>query len=247
MTAILAINSALPYTEIALLKGDETLFYEGWPAAYNEAEKLLPALKKALLPAQKVDYVLCAAGPGGFTGLRVGITIANTVAYQKGARMIGIDTFELLKTKLELMSGAAPNDNTAIIMRAGGKNLAVSLLKTREQEVAPSIQLQTGGNNQPGTFLSTQPHFLETDQLQQYLEDNGITDATGDIPPETRTSFLPNNFNWIELANLPPLDQITKKITKEMNLNEKTKLPSILKPIYFSPPQITPSKKPKFT
>ncbi len=245
MTAILAINSALPYTEIALLEGEDTLFYEGWPAAYNEAEKLLPALKKALPPSQKVDYVLCAAGPGGFTGLRVGITIANTVAYQNGARMIGIDTFELLKTKLHMRSGGNPNDNTAIITRAGGKNLAVSFLKTPAQDT-PLIQPQTGGNNQSGSFLSTQPHFLETDQLQQYLADNGITDATGDITLETRKTVLPNNFTWIELADIPPLDQVTKKIIKNMNI-EKTDLPLILKPIYLSPPQITPSKKPKFT
>lgn len=223
MTAILAINSALPYTEIALLKGEETLFYEGWPAAYNEAEKLLPALKKALKPDQKVDYILCAAGPGGFTGLRVGITIANTVAYEKDAKIIGIDTFDLLKTKLELMpAGKETLQKTAIILRAGGKNLAVSL-------------------------PSKKPHFLESEHLKEYLKDNNITSATGDITPETRATLLPTDFTWIELFDLPPLDQVTKKITKEMNLSESTDLPRILKPIYLSPPQITPSKKPKFT
>ncbi len=248
MAVILAINSALPYTEIALLEGETTLFYEGWPAAYNEAEKLLPALKKALPPAQKVDYVLCAAGPGSFTGLRVGITIANTVAYEKGARMIGIDTFELLNRKLELMPGGdASPKNTTIIMRAGGQNIAVSLLKEPAQEAPPPLQLLTGGNPQSSPFLSTKPHFLKTDQLKKYLKENDIKTATGDITPEIRKTFLPNNFIWIELADLPQLDQVAKKIISDMKLSESTDIPRILKPIYLSPPQITPNKKPKFT
>ena len=45
---ILGINTALPYTEIAVVGGGKTLFYEGWMSDFNEAEKLLPALKRAI-------------------------------------------------------------------------------------------------------------------------------------------------------------------------------------------------------
>jgi tRNA threonylcarbamoyl adenosine modification protein YeaZ len=151
---ILGINSALPYTEIAVVGGDKTLFYEGWKADFNEAEKLLPALKRALKKAEKIDKVFVVEGPGSFTGLRVGITIANTLAYAEKVPLVTMGTFEYLQAKLPLQK----QKNTAIILRAGGQNIVVKLP------------------------LKKKNHNLQADELDRFLKENpGIQFACGDI------------------------------------------------------------------
>lgn len=69
-----------------------------WQSENNEAEKLLPAIEK-LLKKNKKDFavikeIYVLKGPGSFTGLRVGVTVANTLAYLNSAKLYAISTFE---------------------------------------------------------------------------------------------------------------------------------------------------------
>jgi tRNA threonylcarbamoyl adenosine modification protein YeaZ len=43
-------------------------------------------------PVQSVELVLVAVGPGSFTGLRIGVTTAKTLAYSIGAQVLGVNT-----------------------------------------------------------------------------------------------------------------------------------------------------------
>ena len=43
-----------------------------------------------------VDLVATTVGPGSFTGLRVGVTFAKTLAYSVGAEILGVDTLEVI-------------------------------------------------------------------------------------------------------------------------------------------------------
>ncbi len=99
MTKILAISSALPFTEIALTDGDKTLYYSGWQSDYNEAEKLLEHLRAILALKTGIDKVAVVSGPGGFTGLRVGVTMANTIAYACKIKVHGMETTDFLRAK----------------------------------------------------------------------------------------------------------------------------------------------------
>ncbi len=45
---------------------------------------------------QQVQLVTCCIGPGSFTGLRVGVTMAKTFAYCVGADVLGVDTLEVI-------------------------------------------------------------------------------------------------------------------------------------------------------
>lgn len=117
---ILGINTATRTTELSLLKGSEVVFEDSWESDFNEAEKILPALKTILKEENNLDRIFVVKGPGSFTGLRVGTVIANTIAFMKNIRLIEINTFEYLKSKVpkEIIK------ETVIVMRAGGKHLA---------------------------------------------------------------------------------------------------------------------------
>lgn len=109
---ILAINTASSVTGIALfeqLSGKETkcIAHKSWPASNNEAEKLMPAIDELLnaktsLKYEDIKQIYVIKGPGSFTGLRVGITVANTIAYLTGAEIFAPSTLEYWHSQSDL-------------------------------------------------------------------------------------------------------------------------------------------------
>ena len=109
---ILAINTACSLTSIALFKRDgnkiSLIAEKSWQAKNNEAEKLMPEISgmlgNAKLQFAHITEVFVIKGPGSFTGLRVGVTVANTLAYlNQGTsaevpkcKLFAINTFEYL-------------------------------------------------------------------------------------------------------------------------------------------------------
>ncbi|MEK7547441.1 MAG: tRNA (adenosine(37)-N6)-threonylcarbamoyltransferase complex dimerization subunit type 1 TsaB, partial [Patescibacteria group bacterium] len=95
---ILAINTASSKTAIALLENMEIIAEDSWDAENREAEKLMPAIHELLKKKNKnytdIDEIYAIKGPGSFTGLRVGVTVANTLAYLLNCQLFGISTFE---------------------------------------------------------------------------------------------------------------------------------------------------------
>jgi tRNA threonylcarbamoyladenosine biosynthesis protein TsaB len=51
------------------------------------------------------DVIAVVTGPGSFTGLRVGVTAAKTLAWATGARLVGISGFEVIARRAEHVAG----------------------------------------------------------------------------------------------------------------------------------------------
>jgi tRNA threonylcarbamoyladenosine biosynthesis protein TsaB len=82
---VLTIRTDNPEAEIGLYDGKKQLSYHKWHADRRLAKELLGVIRSEL-QAQKADWkdvtgVVAYQGPGSFTGLRIGITVANTIAY----------------------------------------------------------------------------------------------------------------------------------------------------------------------
>lgn len=87
----LAIDTALSFGSIALLNGDAT--YEKKLCA-NPSEVLLPSLKELLhehsVSLDQLNYMVCHQGPGAFTGLRVGASVAQGLSLGIKCPLYGI-------------------------------------------------------------------------------------------------------------------------------------------------------------
>lgn len=180
---ILGINTAVPLTEISLVNGKETIYEKSWKADFNEAEKILPALKQALQQESSIDKVFIVSGPGSFTGLRVGAVIANTLSFIKNAPMIDMTTFEYLKRKLP----ETAKKHTVVILRAGGKNIAYMFPSEKKIRRSTAEKL---------------------DEIFQAKK--GLKFATGDINIEEIK--LPSGIKWLRLNDLRPMAEVLKTL-----------------------------------
>jgi tRNA threonylcarbamoyladenosine biosynthesis protein TsaB len=60
------------------------------------APRLAELLKEIGWDAKTIQLVCVAVGPGSFTGLRIGVTTAKTLAYAVGAEVIGVNTLAVI-------------------------------------------------------------------------------------------------------------------------------------------------------
>ncbi len=81
---ILTIRTDKPEAEIGLYKAKSQLAYHSWQAHRQLAETLHSEIKKLLESEQKnwqdIEGLVVFKGPGSFTGLRIGASVANALA-----------------------------------------------------------------------------------------------------------------------------------------------------------------------
>jgi tRNA threonylcarbamoyladenosine biosynthesis protein TsaB len=113
MTRILAVETSGLCGSVALLESChdrvKTAGQLMLPPTQRTAQALAPSSRRLLqevdwLP-QSIDLVAVAAGPGSFTGLRIGMTMAKTWAYAVGAKILGVNTLEVLASQIPQTSG----------------------------------------------------------------------------------------------------------------------------------------------
>jgi len=112
LTRILALETSSFSGSVAALETETSaLVYEPLAPEARSAQALAPAMKRALDAAgwrpKDVQVVAVTVGPGSFTGLRIGVTTAKTLAYAVGAEVIAVNT-------LDVVARQAPREGTVL-------------------------------------------------------------------------------------------------------------------------------------
>ena len=97
---ILALETTEKFGSVALLDDLHVLKEIVLPKDRRSSQTLHPAMHSLFettrIAPKDIDIVAVIAGPGSFTGLRVGVTAAKVFAYTTGAKVIALDTFEVV-------------------------------------------------------------------------------------------------------------------------------------------------------
>ena len=95
---ILGIEAATKVASVAVISDEKILAEISQEARLTHSETLLPQIEQVLKIAgvEKVDAVAVSIGPGSFTGLRIGLATAKSLAYAWQIKIIGVPTLRAI-------------------------------------------------------------------------------------------------------------------------------------------------------
>jgi tRNA threonylcarbamoyladenosine biosynthesis protein TsaB len=97
---ILAIDTCEAYCSAAIVKGGNGLARYSEKIGRGHAEKLLPAIEQLLIDAslswRDLEKIAVISGPGTFTGLRIGLSVARGLALSLQIPCVGMSALKCL-------------------------------------------------------------------------------------------------------------------------------------------------------
>ena len=96
---LLAIDTSTRFAGVALADVGQVVACRAWRSRTNHSAELMPAaaqmLKDHETPAAALSGIAVALGPGGFSALRVGLSVAKGLAATCSLPLVGVGTLEL--------------------------------------------------------------------------------------------------------------------------------------------------------
>lgn len=100
MACILHIETSTNVCSVAVSEDGQCIFEQAEHGGMNHAEKLGTMVDEALSftdnHAIPFDAVAVSCGPGSYTGLRIGVSMAKGICYGRDLKLISVPTLELL-------------------------------------------------------------------------------------------------------------------------------------------------------
>lgn len=95
---ILSVDSSAVTASCALTDGDTVIRQELINAGLTHSETLLPMIKRVMTGYEYKDLeaIAVTAGPGSFTGIRIGVATVKGLAFNDNVPCIGISTLEAI-------------------------------------------------------------------------------------------------------------------------------------------------------
>ena len=184
MSLILNIETSTSVCSVALSEGEEVVFekasFEGPSHAALLGVYMEEALEAAKSKGIKLDAVAVSSGPGSYTGLRIGVSVAKGLCFGYGIPLIGIHT-------LDILASAAIRKN-----KEEADCLYCAMLDARRMEVYSSIY-----DSHLNTIRATTADIVDADSYASFLE-NGKVCFFGDGAAKCETVITSSNACFID-------------------------------------------------
>ncbi len=101
---IVAVETSGRRGSAALASGEKLLAQSDFSAPMRHSSELFPAIEGLLArfgkkPSQ-IDHVHLSIGPGSFTGLRIAVTFAKTLALANSAKVVAVSTSDVIVSNI---------------------------------------------------------------------------------------------------------------------------------------------------
>ena len=220
---LLAIETTGSRCSAAAAYGDAILASESRAQRHGHAETLLPMIERVmaaagLVPAQ-LDAVAAAVGPGGFTGIRVGLAAAHAITLAVGARLLGVTSF------------AAVAARVATADRGDGKTLLVALDSRRDELY---VQLFEAAGAAPlAKAAAVLPNRLAA-YIAGHIADAALLIA-GDATAAAATALCGRPGVTVAADTAPDAIGVSIAARRQWLQGEA----SVARPLYLRPPDVT--------
>lgn len=162
MSCILNIETSTNVCSVAVSENGACIFNKEDREGPNHAVLLGVIVEEALSfidsHAIPLDAVAVSCGPGSYTGLRIGLSMAKGICYGRDVKLIAIPTLELMCVPL-LLNEKVAEDNA----------LLCPMLDARRMEVYVQIT-----NTALQTVKETSADIVEANTYDEYLQNNVV-------------------------------------------------------------------------
>ena len=101
---VLAIDTSNKTLSVAIVKDEGTIVEQTVPDTLQHSVKLMPAIQEVLqesqVSMQELTGVIVAKGPGSYTGLRIGVTVAKTLAKTLRIPLKAVSSLQVIATNV---------------------------------------------------------------------------------------------------------------------------------------------------
>ena len=162
MSCILNIETSTDVCSVGISDSGQVIFNKEDHSGPNHAVKLGVYVDEALdfldshgLP---LEAVAVSCGPGSYTGLRIGVSMAKGICYGRGVKLIAVPTLELMAVPVLL--GEHPEQEDALI---------VPMLDARRMEVYAEVLDRALRVVRP-----IQADIVDADTYKEYLDQHPV-------------------------------------------------------------------------
>src|SRR5687768_16732173 len=129
---ILAIDTSTDFASVALYApGEGVLVEQSWIAGREQTTQLLPNRNRLMAlvgrRVQQIEGLAVATGPGSYSGVRIGISTAKSIAYALDVPILGVPTLDALAFQQVAVTAA----QVCAVLNMGRGRLAWALYRTR--------------------------------------------------------------------------------------------------------------------
>ena len=142
MSCILHIETSTSVCSVAVSEDSQVIFKQEDHSGPNHAERLGTMVDEAMSftdnHAIPFDAVAVSCGPGSYTGLRIGVSLAKGICYGRDLKLIGVPTLELMCVPV-LLREAVAEENALLCPMIDARRMEVyaALYNRALHEVRP--------------------------------------------------------------------------------------------------------------
>lgn len=218
MSCILNIETSTNVCSVAVSQDGQCIFEKEDHSGPNHAEKLGTFVDEALSftdnHAIPFDAVAVSCGPGSYTGLRIGVSMAKGICYGRGLKLIGIPTLEVLCVPVLLHEMVEEEDA-----------LLCPMLDARRMEVYAQI-LDRGLKE----IRPIHADVVEADTYKEWLDAHPVY-FFGNGAAKCKDVITHPNAHFI--SGIEPLAKNMMPLAEKRNANEKWEDVAYFVPFYL--------------
>ena len=163
MSCILHIETSTDVCSVAVSEDSHVIFQQDDHSGPNHAEKLGTMVDEALSftdnHAIPFDAVAVSCGPGSYTGLRIGVSMAKGICYGRNLKLIAVPTLELLCVPV-LHRELVPEDGILCPMLDARRMEVYAGLYTRALKPIREVQADVVDADTYREYLDKQPVYF---------------------------------------------------------------------------------------
>jgi tRNA threonylcarbamoyladenosine biosynthesis protein TsaB len=182
---LLALDTSTTHAAVVVATTDGVIHAATPDPAQRHGRNLIPVirdlLREASLTVGDLDGIAVGLGPGSYTGLRIGLTAAKTLAYTLGKPLAGLDS-------LEMIARNAPGEElfVSVIADAQRGDLYVANF-ARAEPGAPLVRTSP-------TRIESQADWAAGLAVPTLVLGPGLERFTSPLPEQARTA--PVEMSW---------------------------------------------------